>query len=83
MTLARTVHEDAGSPSDCSIHHAITPAGQNLLYFSPECASVFGDLLKLSGATLCDKPPEVGSLMQVLQWPRQTKARNSPSSAAP
>ena len=83
MTLARTVHEEAGSPDDCSIHHAITPEGSNLLYFSPECATVFGNLLKLFGATTCQKPPEVEALMQVLQRPRATAPLSNISSSAP
>ena len=82
MTLARTVHEDAGAPCDCSVHHAIGPDGQNLLYFSPECAAVFANLLKLFGATPCEKPAELDSLMQVLQRPRQAPVQNRPSSQA-
>jgi hypothetical protein len=69
MTLARTVYLEAGSPPDCFIHHEISPAGQNHLYFSPECEAVFPQLLKLFGATPCEKPEGVETLVQVLQRP--------------
>ena len=82
IILARTVYEDAGFPGDCSIHHAIMPDGQNLLYFSPECGVVFGSLLKLFGAAACEKPSGVETLRQVLQWPREAAPRNSASTSA-
>jgi hypothetical protein len=69
MALARAVHQDAGFPPDCSIHLAVTPDA-HLLYFSPECAAVFSQLLKLLGASPCGKPSGIENLTQVLQLSR-------------
>ena len=66
IALTRTVHEDAGSPEDCSVHHARGPDGHHFLYFSPRCAEVFGGLLTLFGAVACERPAEIDSLAEVI-----------------
>jgi len=78
MALARSLHEDAGFPQGCSVHHEIAAAGQNFLYFSPECANVFGQLLKLLGATACEKPAAIESFTEVLH--RTPQASRTPQS---
>ena len=70
MELAREVHRDAGFPHGCRVHHDISVRGEHFLYFSPECATVFPELLKLFGASRCAEPSRIDSLMQVLKWPR-------------
>jgi len=72
MELAREVHRDAGFPHGCRVHHEISVRGEHFLYFSPECATVFPELLKLFGASTCIKPSGIDALMQVLKWPRPT-----------
>ena len=80
MALARSVHEDAGFPPGCSIHYDESPNGEARLYFSPECESVFPQLLKLLGASACAEPPGVEALLQVLKWP--ARAPKQPPSRA-
>ena len=80
MALARAEHEDAGFPPGCYIHYEESPNGEGRLYFSPDCESVFPQLLKLLGARACEEPPGVETLMQVLKWP--VRAPKQPSSTA-
>lgn len=69
MALARCVHEDAGFPPGCAIHYEEAPRGEGRLYFSPECETIFSQLLKLLGARACAQPPDVEHLDQVLRLP--------------
>jgi len=77
MELAREVHRDAGFPHGCRVHHEISVRGEHFLYFSPECLEVFPELLKLFGATTCNKPSGLDAFMQVLKWPRPPLPQSS------
>lgn len=66
ITKLRAQYEKAGAPTSVVVYHDFTEGGSNLFHFTPMCATVFPQLLKIFEALPSDEPPILEKLTRVL-----------------